>query len=194
MSIAAGSFASAAFSRAGDTGIAAAAAVKPSAATLSGCPAAGSRATREPMEWAPIIALRAPAARNSAAEEDEGGQRGIEVAAAGAGKDFCAVDDEPHGSRLLRGAQRLGEILDDVARGLEPDRDAHQLLAQAGGLELRRVHLLVRGARRMDPQGLGVADVGEGAREPQAFDELFSRRAPALDAAADDRTRAPGQQ
>src|SRR5260370_35378861 len=66
--------------------------------------------------------------------------------------------------------------------------------SQSGGLELRRVHLLVRGARRMDHQGLGVADVGEVAREPQAFDELFSRRAPALDAAADDRTPALGHQ
>src|SRR5260370_31334169 len=66
--------------------------------------------------------------------------------------------------------------------------------SQSGGLELRRVHLLVRGARRMDHQGLGVADVGEVAREPQAFDELVSRRAPALDAAADDRKPARSEE
>ena len=67
MSIAARSFASAALSRSGDTGIAAAAAIKPSAATLSGCRAAVSSATSEPMEWPTIIALRAPAAAISAA-------------------------------------------------------------------------------------------------------------------------------
>ena len=46
------------------------------------------------------------------------------------------------------------------------------------------VHLLVRGARGMDHQGLGVADIGEMAGEPQRLDEFAPGRAPALDAAS----------
>ena len=42
-------------------------------------------------------------------------------------------------------------------------------------LSCRRVHLLVRGAGGMDHQRLGVADIGEMAREPQRLDE-FARR------------------
>ena len=67
-----------------------------------------------------------------------------------------------------------------------PIGEAHQLLAQSGGLELRRIHLLVRGAGGMDDQRLGVADIGEMAGQPQRLDELAPGGAAALDAAADD--------
>ena len=46
----------------------------------------------------------------------------------------------------------------------------------------------------MDHQSFRVADVGEVARQAQRLDEFAARRAPALDAAADDRARSPRQQ
>ena len=77
-----------------------------------------------------------------------------------------------HGSRLLRSAQRLAKSADDVAGRFQADGKAHHVLADAGRGELLRVHLLVRGARGMDDERLGVADVGEVARELQRLDEL----------------------
>src|SRR5262249_38564582 len=84
------------------------------------------------------------------------------------------------GSHLLRGAQRLCEVVDDVGRRLDADRQPHQLLADAGGLKLLGIHLLVRSASGMNDQGLGVADVGEMADQPQGFDELAPGHAAAL--------------
>src|SRR5882757_7544768 len=75
-------------------------------------------------------------------------------------------------SNLLRDAQRLREIVDDVACRLDADRQPHQLLADAGGLELLGVHLLMRGRGGMDHQRLGIADIGEMADHAQRFDEL----------------------
>lgn len=82
------------------------------------------------------------------------------------------------------GPQGLPEIGDDVLDGFDPHRQAHHVFADPGGGELRRAHLLVGGARRMNHQGLGVADVGQVTRQPQSFDELRSGRAPAFDAEA----------
>src|SRR5689334_22212880 len=93
-------------------------------------------------------------------------------------------------SDLLRDAQRLREIVDDVARGLDADREPHQFLADAGGLELFGVHLLMRGRGRVDHQRLGVADIGEMADHAQAFDELAPGGPAALDAEGDDRAGA----
>src|SRR5579863_262084 len=82
----------------------------------------------------------------------------------------------------LRGAQRLPEILDDIGCGFEPDRNPDQFLADAGGSERGLVHLLMRRARRMDHQRLGVTDIGEMARQPHRLDEFSTGRASALDA------------
>src|SRR5262249_39077282 len=90
-------------------------------------------------------------------------------------------------SALLRDAQRLRKIVDDVGCSLDADRQPHQLLADAGSLELLGIHLLMRGARRVDHQRLGVADIGEMADHAQGLDELAACGAPALDAERDDR-------
>ncbi len=60
------------------------------------------------------------------------------------------------------------EIVDDVVGGFDADRQPHQFLADAGGLELRGVHLLMRGAGGVDHQRLGVADIGEMADQAAA--------------------------
>jgi hypothetical protein len=83
--------------------------------------------------------------------------------AAGRREDALAVDDELHGvTAALRGAQRLAEIVDQVAGILEPDREPdHAPRRRPPRLERRGIHLLMRGAGRMDHQRLGVADIGE---------------------------------
>src|SRR5690242_20093326 len=78
----------------------------------------------------------------------------------------------PFGLHPLRGAQRRSEIVGDVACSFNADREPHQLLADAGGIELLGVHLLMRSAGRVDHQRLGVADIGEMADHLQGLDEL----------------------
>src|SRR4051794_31165286 len=74
-------------------------------------------------------------------------------------------------SNFLGDAQRLREIVDDIACGLDADRQPHQLLADASGLELLGVHLLMRGRGGVDHQRLGVADIGEMTDHAQRFNE-----------------------
>ena len=93
---------------------------------------------------------------------------------------FPSRQREAHGSNLLRGAQRLPEIVNDIVRSLQTHRETHQFLADAGGGKRRGVHLLMRGARRMDDQRLGVADIGEMTCEPHRFDELRPAARPPL--------------
>src|SRR5258708_36569505 len=81
-------------------------------------------------------------------------------------------------SNLLRDAQRLSEIVDDVLCRLDADRQPHQLLADAGGFELRRVHLLMRGAGGMNDQRLGGAHIGEKGDHPTRFDRTGAAPAP----------------
>ena len=78
--------------------------------------------------------------------------------------------------------------------GFDPDRQTHHVFADSGGGELRGAHLLVRRARRVYDQRLGIADIGQMTREPQRFDELRPGRPAALDAEADHRTRSVRQQ
>src|SRR5271170_2294310 len=80
-----------------------------------------------------------------AVQKHDARQRGIEIASAGADETVDAVHNDTHGSGPLRGAQRLREILDDVACGLEANRDANELLADACGSERGCIHLLMRG-------------------------------------------------
>ena len=66
--------------------------------------------------------------RGAVHEENER-QREVEIASAGGGKRLRTVDDELHPLRPLRGAQRLRQIVDDIARPVDADREPHQLLA-----------------------------------------------------------------
>src|SRR5690606_30793628 len=101
--------------------------------------------------------------------------------------DVSAVDLKSHGSRLLRGAQRAVEVFGDVARGLQADRQPHQFLAQPRFFQLLGIHLLMRRARGVNDQRLGVADIGKMTREPERLDEFPPRLAPALYSATPDR-------
>src|SRR5690348_13726722 len=87
--------------------------------------------------------------------------------------------------RLLRGAQRLAEIVEDVARVFQADRETNQLLADAGGFQRRFVELAMGGAGGMDHQRLRVADIGEMRGKLQRVDELAAGRAAAFHAEAD---------
>ena len=65
-----------------------------------------------------------------------------------------------HASHLL---QRPQQILDQIVGVLEPDRQAHQPVADAELGALRRRQPLMRGGGRMRDQALGVAEiVGDG--------------------------------
>src|SRR4051794_21178842 len=94
---------------------------------------------------------------------------------------------------LLRKSEGLAEVVDDVGGGFDADRQPHQFLTDACGLKLCSIHLLMRGAGRMNNQRLGIADIGQMTDQAQAFDELPARRAAALDSEADDRSRAAWQ-
>src|SRR5579862_6245113 len=72
--------------------------------------------------------------------------------------------------RLLRRAQPLRQILDDVLRLLAPDREPDHVLSDARHLELLRAHLLVCGGRGVNHQRLGVADVREMRDQFDAVD------------------------
>src|SRR6185369_3381151 len=89
-------------------------------------------------------------------------------------------------SHLLRRAQRLSEIVDDIRGRLDADREADQLLADPGLGELVGIHLLMGGRGGMNDQRLGIADIGEMADQLQALDELAARGPAALDAERDD--------
>src|SRR5690242_18879671 len=60
-------------------------------------------------------------------------------------------------SRLLRGAEGLVQVVDDVVGVLEADGEADRVLADPGRLQRRRIELLVRRARGMDDERLRVA-------------------------------------
>src|SRR6267142_1907227 len=62
---------------------------------------------------------------------------------------------------LLRKSECLAEVVDDVGGGFDADRQPHQFFADAGGLELVGVHLLMGSAGGMNDQRLGIADIGQ---------------------------------
>ena len=64
-------------------------------------------------------------------------------------------------SALLRGGERLAEVVDQVLRVLQPDRQADRSSPMPALASPRRSSAEVRGAGRVDHQRLGVADVGE---------------------------------
>ena len=80
----------------------------------------------------------------------------------------------------MRRAQRLVEIGDDVGRGFQSNREADHVLADSGGGQLCRAHLLMGRARGMDDERLGVADIGQMTRELERLDELAAGGRPPL--------------
>ena len=98
-------------------------------------------------------------------------------------------------SGFLRGAQRLFEIGDDVVGGLEPDRQPHHVLADAGRGELRRRSSA--DASCVAGWMTSVLASPTLARWLASFSASMNLRpagASALDAEADDRARAARQQ
>src|SRR5262245_46250013 len=67
--------------------------------------------------------------------------------------------------------QGVVEVVDDVVDVLDADGDADHVVAYARRVTLVVGHLLVRGRRRMDDQGLGVADVRQVRRQVHRVDE-----------------------
>src|SRR5262249_38084941 len=139
-------------------------------------------------------AHRARARARAAAKKHTSGKAGSDPPPAGPDECLRAVHNKLHVSRLLRSAQCLAKIFQDVFCSLETYRDTYQFLSNAGGGKRGRVHLLVCRAGRMDHQGLGIADIGEVAREPRRLDELSPGGTVAFDAEADDGTSALWQQ
>src|ERR1700736_1381490 len=79
-------------------------------------------------------------------------------------------------SRLLRNTERLAEVVGDVGDGFDADRQSHQFLPDARGLELSSIHLLMGGACGVNDQRLGVADIGQMADHSQGLDEFLAGR------------------
>ena len=83
--------------------------------------------------------------------------------------------------------ERLRKVCADVVYVLDADADANHILAHAARRLLRLRQLLVRGARRVNDQSLGVAHVGELAGELDGVDELGARAQTPLDAKSEHR-------
>src|SRR6266403_1874052 len=83
-------------------------------------------------------------------------------------------------SSLLRGAQRLGAVGDDIVGIFETDREPDHVLAHAGLRQRLFIHLAMGGRGRMQDQGLRIADIGEMRGEAQRLDEAPAGLAPAL--------------
>src|ERR1700737_2476884 len=114
----------------------------------------------------------------------------IELPAAGSDEGIYSVDQQLHGSSLLRNTERLSDVIDDVGGGFDANRQPHQFLADARGFELGGIHLLMGCAGGMNDEGLGMPDIGQMAYPPKGLDEFLAGRPAALDSEADDGPRA----
>src|SRR4051812_35238095 len=90
------------------------------------------------------------------------------------------------GNRLACFRERLVEVLDDVVDVLDPDREAHGVLGDAGQRELLVVELRVRRGGVVDRERLRVTDVRQVAEQAEALDEALARLEAALDAEGDE--------
>src|SRR5919106_3301550 len=88
------------------------------------------------------------------------------------------------------GAQRLVEVGDDVGRGLEANREPHDLRPGACLAQLLLVELAMRGRGRMDDQRARVADVGEMREQLARLDHAHARLVAADEPEGEHRTRA----
>src|SRR5580658_3201202 len=75
--------------------------------------------------------------------------------------------------------QRLAEVGQDVVDVLQPDREAHIALSDAGGALLLDAELRVRGAGGVDGEAARIADVSDMVEELQRVDEGAPRLAAA---------------
>src|SRR4051812_17876872 len=94
---------------------------------------------------------------------------------------------------LLRSAYGLVKIPKDVVQVFDADREANEVLADAGVDLLGVAELLVRGGRGVDYEALGVAEVGEVGEDLDGVDQLRAGVAPSLDAEGDDGALAIGK-
>src|SRR5688572_7286671 len=90
---------------------------------------------------------------------------------------------------LADSRQRLIEIREDVRLVLDPDREAHDVIASAGGSALLGRELAVRRRGRMNDEAAHVADIGEVREELERADELHARLVATLETESEDRTR-----
>src|SRR6185312_1004290 len=93
-------------------------------------------------------------------------------------------------SLLARGAERPGEVLEEIVRMLEPDGKPDRPGRDAGGGERRVVHAEMGRRRGMDHERLRIADVREVREERERLDEAPARLAPARELEGEDRARA----
>src|SRR3546814_7662615 len=89
--------------------------------------------------------------------------------------DPCAV-------RRSDGGKSLVDIDNDVVDMLDADRQAHEILGNAGAGELFRVELSVCRRRRMAGERFRVADIDQPQDHLEPVDELCARFLSALDA------------
>src|SRR5262245_57011498 len=94
----------------------------------------------------------------------------------------------------FRGAQAAREVFDQVVWILQADRETHRAGPDSGAEEVRVAHAEVRGARRVDHQRLGVADVREVREDPQGIDEAPAGFAAAREIEAEYRAATPRQE
>ena len=93
----------------------------------------------------------------------------------------CA-DELAVGGDVGRGrVEGLGQVGDEVVDVLQADRQADEVIGDAGRSLLLGLQLRVRGRGGVDDERLGVADVGQQAEDLDVVDEP----APGLDAALD---------
>ena len=90
---------------------------------------------------------------------------------AGRGGNGGAVDRKPHASYLLEARRAAARSPIRSVGVLQPDREADQVLAHSGPLQLSGVHGGMGGGGRVDDQGFRVTHVGEMGKNLQAFDE-----------------------
>src|SRR5689334_12206388 len=95
---------------------------------------------------------------------------------------------------LLREAQRLGQIVDDVAGRFETDREPHKIFAYTGLLQCGRIHLRMCRAGGMNDESLCVAHIGKVGSKAEGLDESAPGLSSALDAKGDDRARTFGEE
>ena len=87
---------------------------------------------------------------------------------------------------LLRSLEGLVKVCRDVDKVFVANADADHVLLDAGRSLVLIAELLVRRARGVDDESLGVTDVGEVRRELDIVDELASSRDATLDAERED--------
>ncbi len=95
---------------------------------------------------------------------------------------------------LLGGLERALEVVNQVVRVLQADRQADRPLRDAALGHGLVGHAEVRGAGRVDHQRAAVAHVGQVAEYLERLDELLALLAMPLDVEAEDRPRAARQQ